>query len=314
MPPRVMQQDTSAQSVTYICSRHQERTGPGQVDGAAAGWGFVWFQKACSDAGQQNSPHHVTSRWNKPPSAQLAGPVWRQDLVSRLPHVQSPSFLCSLTELTCCHRGADQTWRHQVRLKWRDAHVPPAVWEGAPDHSLLCKKLVWQFSPFAFHSVCHNLILHTRLCLASPIKSKNQKRRKEVCVFDEQHCADMFCSCWRSRRFWLFPSGGVPTSRLSSQAEAQGAGALPPRKAGGRAAGQHGWRPLHLRRPGGLWLWEQEKTQSSVLLHGWRRLHWRSSVPNIVNDNRPVLLVKTLPSSLKAPFWNFVHFLFNSVS
>lgn len=38
----------------------------------------------------------------------------------------------------------------------------------------------------------------------------------------------------------VFLLGGVPTTQLPPRAEAEGAGALPPRKAGGRAARHNG--------------------------------------------------------------------------
>lgn len=61
------------------------------------------------------------------------------------------------------------------------------------------------------------------------------------------------CPCLLSlKRLWLSPLGGVPKSQFPPQEQAEGAGALPPREDESRGAGQHGRRPLHLRRPGGL--------------------------------------------------------------
>ena len=105
---------------------------------------------------------------------------------------------------------------------------------------------------------------------------------------------------------WLLSLGGVPTSQFPPRKQAEGARALPPGEDGCRAARQYGWGPLHIRRSGGLWLREQETTQASVLLHGWRRLcqRWWRSVPDILNRQTAGLChFQNLHLWCKAPFF-----------
>lgn len=116
---------------------------------------------------------------------------------------------------------------------------------------------------------------------------------------------------------WLhccLPLGGFPTRELPPQEQAKGPGALPPWEEGCRSARQHGRWPLHLRRPGRVWLWEQKEEQPSLLLHGWRRLrqHRGSSVPDVLNHNLPVLIsgVQIIISKAKHLFENLCTFYF----
>lgn len=70
-------------------------------------------------------------------------------------------FMCF--GFTFCHRRIDQTWRHKVCVEWRHAHIPQAVWEGAPYCSLLGKKF-YNMHFCEFRLIYCILIMQIHLC------------------------------------------------------------------------------------------------------------------------------------------------------
>ena len=60
----------------------------------------------------------------------------------------------------------------------------------------------------------------------------------QIVILTQSHCRVLKCLMVVEIRVFLL--GGVPTTQLPPRAEAEGAGALPPRKAGGRAARRNG--------------------------------------------------------------------------
>lgn len=187
-------------------------------------------------------------------------------------------FTSFMTEVVCvfCLRGADQTRRHEVRLERRDADAPQAVREGTPHHSLLGKTLN---RPFGNTEVLLNrsAVVLIKLFADASLRWCSREPTSSPSRSWRSWSATSRTSWTRSSRTaWTTTCTSTPTWRtVTSRTEKDTTISVT------------------------TWMKTTPPEASSARRRKRRLAHscTRSSPPHL--------------KSKAAPFWNFMHFLFN---